>query len=80
MKGILQFDDWSVEVVQLRLRKTTKHGNPYTGICNITFVNGEAHIEGLLCEDFTRKDHRTIRRICKAFGYPKYTMKRGEAL
>ena len=61
MNKEIQVGDWSFEIVQIRARKTPKYGNPYTGICNITIVNGEPHIEGLLTtEPLTFNDVRSI--------------------
>lgn len=67
---------WCYEVVQVRLRKTSAHGEAYTGIVNATIVNGELHLEGLHCDEFTLDDMRDLRAISKAFGFKDYTFNR----
>ena len=72
-EGKGQEGSWCWEVVQLRLRKTDKFGNPYTGVASVTIANGNANLEGLLCENFTLQDARDIKKIGTRFGYSKCT-------
>lgn len=77
MNKEIQVGDWSFEIVQIRARKTPKYGNPYTGICNITIVNGEPHIEGLLTtEPLTFNDVRSIKKTLLDMGFTGYKSKR----
>ena len=72
-EGIGQEGNWCWEVVQLRLRKTDSYGNEYSGVASVTIANGNAHVEGLLCDDFSLQDARDIKKIGTRFGYSKCT-------
>jgi len=62
--------NWTFEVVQIRARKTIKHKTPYTGILNITIVDGTPHIEGLLSRSkFNKSDFLSIKRYINKLGF-----------
>jgi|TARA_R110000851_G_scaffold171099_1_gene317420 hypothetical protein len=65
--------DWSFEVVMIRGRKS-KIGEPYSALCNITIVNGEPSVEGLLSTEeggITIRDIKTIKEFIGNMGFSK---------
>lgn len=81
MSNITNIDDWSFETTQVRARNTLgMYGKPYTGIYNITFTNGQAHVEGLLSKKkITNKDITTLEKYLTSKGYDRYhTIRNGK--
>ena len=81
MLYIITVGDWTFEVKAVLGRKTKNHGDKYSGVVNITMVNGEIHLEGLHVDDFTVADGLAIRRFLKKmFGKGVYISKSGDEL
>lgn len=60
--------DWCFEITQVRARKVKDDG--YTSIATISIVNGEPHIEGLLCKDeFKIRDYKSFREFLIGIGF-----------
>tara|TARA_R110000772_G_scaffold42835_1_gene99140 strand:+ start:360 stop:620 length:261 start_codon:yes stop_codon:yes gene_type:complete len=66
--------EWHFEVIQVRCRRVTKYGDPYTAITNITITDGEPHVEGALSSiKAKRKDKIALTNYIKHLGYDSYT-------
>jgi hypothetical protein len=69
MKHISVSKNWLFEIKAVRAIKTKKFGDAYSAIANISIVDGEVHVEGLLSRDkFTREDIEEIRAFVKSLG------------
>ena len=70
MKHITASENWLFEIKAVRAIKAKKYGDAYSAIANISIVDGEVHIEGLLSRDkFTREDIEEIRAFIKSLGF-----------
>lgn len=47
--------EWTFKVKSVTAYKTKVYGEPYEGIFNIDIVDGKAHINGLHCDNFTKR-------------------------
>lgn len=74
--SIKKYKSWIVEPVQFRVRKTDEYGSPYSGIAHFTVANGSLHIEGLLCNEFTKNDYIEFAGIAEFLGFQEATIVR----
>lgn len=54
---------WTFEIKSIVARKTEEYGQEFTGVANINIVDGEIHVEGLHCDNFTRSDYKDIKQF-----------------
>lgn len=68
-----QQGSWCWEVTKIKLRKTDKFGNPYTGVVDFNVVCGELFMEGLHCDELTFSDGKDFKAVANLFGHTKYS-------
>lgn len=70
---LIIIDDWIHEVTSLKGRRTKKFGAPFDAVKDVSIVNGEVHVEGLLAiGNPSRSDFSTIKKLVKRLGYSYY--------
>ena len=81
MKAIVTIGEWTFEIKSVIARKTSVHGQKYTGVLNLTNANGTLHMEALHCDEFTKEDAKNIKEYLRdTFGTTKYVSKRGHSV
>ncbi len=69
----IQINEWNFEVTRVTARKCAKFGDPFTGTGQITFANGEPHIESLIVDNgIDKTDIETLVKYLSSKGYNYY--------
>jgi hypothetical protein len=75
--------DWTFTTTQVKARKTLGVEDPttYTAMADISIVNDQAHVEGLIAKGrLTRQDYETITDYLASQGFTEYYAKRNGVL
>ncbi len=74
MSHITASENWLFEIKEVRAIKTDAYGKPYSAIADITIVDGDVHVEGLLSKHKNggRRDLKEIENYIKKLGFKEY--------
>ena len=75
----LKIGEWIFEVKEargLKVGKDGQYGDPYTAIANFNFIDGKAHVNGLMGSGITRRCFMTFKKFIASQGIKEAVYKR----